>query len=235
MLRLGQVLDLRQPSDETMRHIPVLILDLAERQVALVVDQIIGGREIVVKSLGSHARRIHGVSGATLTGDGQVVLILNPADLVIESSTPDASFGSRDQSAPTDERDRFSVMIVDDSLSVRRVVSNLIRSAGWLPLAARDGLDALEIIQQSTKLPDLILVDIEMPRMDGYELMSTLRGNEIYQNIPLVVLTSRAGDKHRTKALGVGASEYIVKPYQDEMLIDTVRELVEEARKEVAR
>lgn len=234
MLHLGQVLDLKQPSDETPRNLPVLILDLAEKRVALVVDHIVGGREIVVKSLGSHARRIHGVSGATLMGDGQVVLILNPADLVIDASSPDVSFGRPDRTTPHVERDMLSVMIVDDSLSVRRVVSNLIRSVGWLPMAARDGLDALEIIQRSVKLPDLILVDIEMPRMDGYELMSTLKANESYQGIPLVVLTSRAGDKHRTKALAVGASEYIVKPYQDEMLFNTIRQLVEEARDHLA-
>jgi chemosensory pili system protein ChpA (sensor histidine kinase/response regulator) len=98
-------------------------------------------------------------------------------------------------------------------------------------LVAKDGLEALEIIQSSAKSPDVILVDIEMPRMDGYELMSTLKAHQVYQNIPLVVLTSRAGDKHRRKALEVGALEYIVKPYQDEMLFSIIRQLVQESRR----
>ncbi|NIV31283.1 MAG: response regulator, partial [Anaerolineae bacterium] len=123
-----------------------------------------------------------------------------------------------------------TVMVVDDSVSVRRVVSNLIKSAGWQPMAAKDGLEALEIMQHSAQTPDLILVDIEMPRMDGYELMATLRAQEAYRNIPLVILTSRAGEKHHRKALELGASEYIVKPYQDQTLLNIIRQLVRESK-----
>jgi CheY-like chemotaxis protein len=167
-------------------------------------------------------------------GDGSVVFILNPADLIIEAPQPEARTWTppfdklRTQLQPPTARAReaLTVMVVDDSVSVRRVVSNLIKSAGWQPMAAKDGLEALEIIQHSARPPDLILVDIEMPRMDGYELISTLRAQEAYRNIPLVVLTSRAGEKHHRRALELGASEYIVKPYQDEKLLNIIRHLV---------
>jgi CheY-like chemotaxis protein len=104
------------------------------------------------------------------------------------------------------------------------VVSNLIKSAGWHPVLARDGLEAFEIIQRSAVPPALILLDVEMPRMDGYELTSTLRGHAAYHDIPIIMLTSRAGEKHRHKAFEVGATEYLVKPYQDETLLSVIRQ-----------
>lgn len=230
MLRLGEVLGLKQPADETVQRLPVLILKAGAEQIALVVDQLIAGREIVIKTLGNHLQRVHGVTGATLMGDGGVVLILNPADLVVEVPQPEVRTWAPQTPLTSAAYEVLTVMIVDDSLSVRRVVSNLIRSAGWQSMAAKDGIEALEIIQQSAKQPDLILVDIEMPRMDGYELMSTLKAHEAYRNIPLVVLTSRAGEKHRRKALETGASEYIVKPYQDEVMLNIIRHLVSVSR-----
>jgi len=115
---------------------------------------------------------------------------------------------------------------VDDSFSVRRVVSNLIKRAGWHPVLAKDGLEALEIMQRSAAPPALILLDVEMPRMDGYELTSTLRAHAAYRDIPIVMLTSRAGEKHRHKAFEVGATEYLVKPYQDETLLGVIRQLI---------
>jgi chemosensory pili system protein ChpA (sensor histidine kinase/response regulator) len=232
MLRLGEVLNLEQPPDDTVQRLPVLILNAEGKQVAVVVDQLLAGREIVIKTLGNHLRRVHGVTGATLMGDGSVVLILNPGDLVSEPTHPasDAWAAARAAAAT---RKTFSVMIVDDSMSVRRVVSNLIQSAGWQPLAARDGLEALEMVHRSAQPPDLILLDIEMPRMDGYEFMTSLKGQESYRDIPIVILTSRAGEKHRRKALDLGADEYVVKPYEDEVLLSMIRHLVQESRKVV--
>ena len=227
---LGKVLNLMQPADETMERFPVLILNTGFRQVALVVDQLVAGREIVIKPLGNHLRRVHGVTGATLMGDGSVVLILNPADLAVEPERPAVRSRMPLQPRAVAAPEITTVMIVDDSVSVRHVVSNLIKNAGWQPVAAKDGLEAMEVIQRSAQPPDLILVDIEMPRMDGYELMSKLKGQEVYRDVPLVVLTSRAGEKHRRKALELGASEYVVKPYQDEALLGIIRHLVREFR-----
>src|SRR5262249_26490519 len=107
-----------------------------------------------------------------------------------------------------------------------RVLSNLIASAGWKPVLAKDGLDALEMLPRLNTPPDIVLLDIEMPRMDGYELISALRNQTSHRQTPIVVLTSRAGQKHRDKAFEVGATDYLVKPYQDEVLLSLIRQLV---------
>ncbi|MBL8796071.1 MAG: Hpt domain-containing protein [Planctomycetia bacterium] len=226
LLDLGEVLNLKQPVDESVRRPPVLVLQAAGRLVALQVDHLLGGREIVIKNLGNHLRRVRAVSGATLMGDGSVVLILNPAEL---GRPVKSALGGRTTSLPAAptlrSRAALSVMIVDDSPSVRRVMSHLIQRAGWQPIIAKDGLEALEQLQQSATPPDLVLLDIEMPRMDGYELLGTLRGQAAYRDLPVVMVTSRAGEKHRRKALQLGATDYVVKPYQDEALLDLIRRL----------
>lgn len=225
---LSRVLHLEQNNDDTAVRLPIIILDTGGEQIALVVDEIIEGREIVVKTLGSHLRHVHGVTGATLMGDGRIVLILNPAELV---SAPEQHLQHTwtapilSETGETVAYTPLSVLIVDDSVSVRRVVSNLIKNAGWHPQTAKDGLDALTQIQSAAVLPNVILLDIEMPRMDGYELTATLQANELYRHIPIVMLTSRAGDKHRQKALSLGVAAYVVKPYQDEQLLATVERL----------
>lgn len=169
-------------------------------------------------------------------GDGTVVLIVNPMDLLNDPVQAEERTWAPihiPTRAPVSAHKAWSVMIVDDSVSVRRVVSNLIRRAGWQSVPAKDGLEALEIIQRSGDVPDLILLDIEMPRMDGFELMATLKGQEAYRHIPIAMLTSRAGDKHRRKALELGAAEYIVKPYQDDALLNTVRNRILESKKAI--
>jgi chemosensory pili system protein ChpA (sensor histidine kinase/response regulator) len=223
VLSLARALGLEAAADEAERRPPALLLDAGGRQVALVVDQLLGGREIVVKTLGTHLRRLRGVTGATLLGDGRVVLILNPADLL---GSPAAVPARPARPAARPRSAALNVLVVDDSPSVRRIVTNLLKSAGWQTTAAKDGLDALELLHQADAPPDAIVLDIEMPRMDGYELLSTLKGQPAYRNIPVVMVTSRAGDKHRRKAVDLGAAGYLVKPYQDETLLRTVRDLV---------
>jgi chemotaxis protein histidine kinase CheA/ActR/RegA family two-component response regulator len=228
---LGKVLGLKQPADESVTRWPVLILDVGAKQIAFTVDHLLGGREVVIKNLGNHLRRVRNLIGATLMGDGSVVLILDPMELVQEATS-----GSRAASRPpsqthaTPARDTWTVLIIDDSPSVRRVLSSLIKGAGWKPVTARDGLEALELLYHTAASPDLILLDVEMPRMDGYELLATLKANESYRNIPVVMVTSRAGDKHRRKALDLGSAGYLVKPYQDEALLKVIRALVKESR-----
>jgi chemosensory pili system protein ChpA (sensor histidine kinase/response regulator) len=223
VLRLGEQLRLQQPADSTVQHLPIVVTQAGQKHVAIVVDQLLGGREVVVKTLGTHLRRVHGVIGSTLMGDGTIVLILNPAELTgdrVAVSTPQQATRAM---ARTSEA--LNILVVDDSFSVRRVVANLIKSVGWRPTLAKDGLEALEIIQSAARLPDLILLDVEMPQMDGYELTSTLRAQDIYRDLPIVMLTSRSGAKHREKAFEVGATEYLVKPYRDETLIEVIRRL----------
>jgi chemotaxis protein histidine kinase CheA len=283
-VRLGEVLHLKQSVDETIERWPVLILNAGTQQVALIVEQIIGGREIVIKNLGNHLRKVHGITGATLMGDGSVVLILNPAELAMKPPRPKLrerkdmlreirrsiyrlkestgmvgietvpqfatyleelfnqlysgkqltdmdiievweDINTPEKESPVQRNGTLNIMVVDDSVSVRRVVSNLVKNSGWEPVTAKDGLEALEIIQHTSRLPDLMLLDVEMPRMDGYELTATLRADKMYKDLPIVMVTSRAGEKHRRKALEVGANEYVVKPYQDDILVSIIRNL----------
>ena len=234
LMHLGNMLDLPSLTDAASQHIPVVITQAGEREVAIAVDQLLGGHEVVVKTLGTHLRRVHGVVGSTLMGDGSIVLILDPAELVANtyrtgSRAPDQPSGPR-RAINRRVSEVYDILIVDDSYSVRRVVSNFVKKAGWNPSLAKDGLEALEIIQSATELPDLILLDVEMPQMDGYELTSTLRAHDAYRDIPIVMLTSRSGSKHRQKAFDVGATEYLVKPYRDDTLLEVIHRLVARAR-----
>ncbi len=229
---LGEVLDLKAPQDQSVRRLPVMVLDLAEQKLAIAVDQLVEAREVVVKNLGATLRKAPFVSGATLMGDGSVVLILNPSELLpgVESAGP----GNRlTRAAPVQTRRALEVMVVDDSVSVRRVLTNLVRNHGWNPTAARDGQEALEMLQRGYT-PDVILLDIEMPRMDGYELTSSIRSTPTLRELPIVMLTSRSGEKHRKKAFDLGVTDYLVKPYQEETLIAVVRRVVRESREAVA-
>jgi chemosensory pili system protein ChpA (sensor histidine kinase/response regulator) len=206
---------------------PVLIANLSRRRIALAVDEIVNSRDAVVKKLGTHLKHVPGIWGATLLGDGTVVLILNPADL---AGTVDEPVVVRQPLRRAAEHAPYNVLIVDDSLSMRHVLSLAVKKAGWNPVPARDGLEALEIIDAGTAPPDLVLLDIEMPRMDGFEFLSTVRSQKGRSDLPIVMLTSRGGDKHRDKAKALGVTDYMVKPFQEEALIANVDRLVKESR-----
>lgn len=221
LIRLSEHLHLREVEDEGST-IPVIIVRSGDRQVAVRVEKILSGRDVVVKTLGTHLRKVPGLVGATLLGDGTIVPILDPNTLST-ADTPATPIPHR-STTPTRET-TMNVMIVDDSVSVRRVMENLIHAQGWVPLVAKDGLDAIEILQSVDVVPDIFLLDIEMPRMDGFELLATLRSMPKFRQTPIVMVTSRAGEKHRTKALSLGASEYLIKPYQDDALIATIQRL----------
>ena len=225
LLSLAKLLNLKQVEEPHAGLQTMLLVHFEDRQVAIAVDEALGGREIVVKNMGNHLRQVRGVSGTTLTGNGTVVLILNLAELVQDVFRPRIQKNMPSVKPVSVSRRALTVLVVDDSLSVRRVLSNLLASAGWRPVLAKDGLDALEMIPRLTTPPDIVLLDIEMPRMDGYEFISALRSQEAYHQTPIVVLTSRSGQKHRDKAFEVGATDYLVKPYQDEVLLSLIRQL----------
>jgi chemosensory pili system protein ChpA (sensor histidine kinase/response regulator) len=124
-----------------------------------------------------------------------------------------------------------SVMIVDDSVSVRRALTNLIQYADWTPITARDGVDALETIGDLKTPPHVVLLDVEMPRMDGYELLGILRSKPEFEHTPIIMITSRAGEKHRRKAIELGATAYVVKPFQDEPLLQLMQRHIAQAKK----
>lgn len=210
-------------------RLTVLLIEHGDGHHALITDDVVEAREIAVKSLGSVLRNVNGISGATLTGDGGVVLIVDPDQLLTTALDGEAETLPSINLMPTAQRQKLEALIVDDSVSVRRIMSNLVQAQGWEPIAARDGLEALEIIQTRRRAPDVVLLDIEMPRMDGYEVLSSLRAKEAYAKLPIIMLTSRAGAKHRRRAVELGVSEYLVKPFRDETLVAVIRRLVREA------
>jgi chemosensory pili system protein ChpA (sensor histidine kinase/response regulator) len=222
MLWLAQWLGLPPVSTDTRRGMPILVLEAAGRSFALGIDRVVEARDVVVKSLGHHLRRVPGIGGATLTGDGRVVLILEPRELIAVPA-PGRLAGPAGRGPDEAAQAGLDVLVVDDSMSVRRVVANVLRGAGLNPIEAKDGLDALEILRGLARLPDLVLLDIEMPRMDGYELLWAMRAAPAYRALPVVMLTSRSGQKHRQKALDLGASAYLCKPFRDDELLAEIR------------
>jgi chemosensory pili system protein ChpA (sensor histidine kinase/response regulator) len=233
LLRLSESLALKGQPDQAVARPPALLLQVGEQTVALIVDEIVDAREVVVKTMGTLLRKVRGFTGATLMGDGSVVLILDPSDLTGGRSPRSAHMTSSSPVRLPANRP-LEILTVDDSVSVRRVLARLLESAGWKATPAKDGLEALEILQRGWS-PDAILLDVEMPRMDGYELLGALRAMPQFANVPVVMLTSRAGEKHRKKAFQLGATDYLVKPYQDDTLLAVVRRVVREAKEAVVR
>lgn len=229
-LHLAEVVGQQLPPDANLTRLKAIVLNIGDQRLALMVDTVLEAREVVVKTLGSLLGRVHAVTGATIMGDGSVVLILNPNDMLHAQHTvaPQVRLRAAPQTKPAGES--LEVLVVDDSPSVRRVLTNLIRNAGWKPHSAKDGLEALEMLHSGVTRPDILLLDIEMPRMDGYELTAALRGMPNFRHTPIVMLTSRAGEKHRKRAFELGASDYMVKPYQDEELLSVVRRAVHQTR-----
>lgn len=226
-IRLAEVLGAKtEEAEELNPRQPVLIVDVGGERAAILVDELLLAREVVVKTLGSLVRKVRGVTGATILGDGGIVLIVNTSELFEAQRTGHGS--GRTTALRRGRQIRqlgYDVLVVDDSVSVRRVLTNLFQHQGWRPVAARDGMEALEVLQSGRKI-DVVLLDMEMPRMDGYELLTLLRGQAQFAGLPVIMLTSRAADKHRQKAFELGATEFLVKPYQDEALIAVVNRVV---------
>jgi chemosensory pili system protein ChpA (sensor histidine kinase/response regulator) len=198
----------------------VVLIRAGEHSTALVTDELVGSREIVVKSLGPQISAIRGIAGATILGDGRIVLILDMGSLV----------RSEWRARPTetvvlDQRDRRTfALVVDDSITVRRVTQRLLERNGMRVLTAKDGVDAVSLLQEN--LPDIILLDIEMPRMDGYEVAAHVRNDPRLKQIPIVMITSRVSEKHRARAIELGVDDYLGKPYQESQLLDAIEPLV---------
>jgi chemosensory pili system protein ChpA (sensor histidine kinase/response regulator) len=196
----------------------VLLLAAGERRLAVEVDDLAGVYDAVVGGLGTLLPRVRGVSGAAVAADGRLLLVLNAAELLALAASGETAVPRVAAPAAANP----SVLVVDDSLSVRRVLAGLLRTAGWDVQVARDGREALEMLKYAPRLPSVAIVDIEMPRMNGYELLASLRQEPALRELPVVFLTSRAGDKHRAGALALGADAYLVKPYDDARLLDTL-------------
>jgi len=208
------------------RESQLLMLDTVKNKTALFVDEIVKPEEVVIKPLGHPLRDLTELLGATILGDGTVVPVLDIVHL-IENGKPaprESKMPETKPAAPTAPKTTV-VMIVDDSPSVRHVNSRLVRNNGWEPLVAKDGAEALELLQSAHELPDVVLTDVEMPEMDGYELLAMIKKNDRLKQLPVVMITSRAGDKHREKAEELGVSEYVSKPYEDSKLVEIIKRL----------
>jgi chemosensory pili system protein ChpA (sensor histidine kinase/response regulator) len=186
-----------------------------EEQHAVAIDSVVEQREIIVKNLGSHLSHVRGISGVTLTGSGGLIPILNLRELV-ETKVAEEVIDSEPQ-LQMELNEPLKVLIVDDSISVRHSVARLVESQSWKQQQAVDGLDALAKLESF--IPDVIILDIEMPRMNGYELKSSLNNQPMYKDIPIVMLTSRASEKHQQKARELGIEHYLTKPYQDDTFV----------------
>jgi chemosensory pili system protein ChpA (sensor histidine kinase/response regulator) len=197
----------------------VVLIRAGEHSTALVTDELVGSREIVVKSLGPQVSGIRGIAGATILGDGRIVIILDMGSLVR------SEWRAKAETQVLDQRDRRTfALVVDDSITVRRVTQRLLERNGMRVLTAKDGVDAVSLLQDN--LPDIILLDIEMPRMDGYEVAAHVRGDSRLKDIPIVMITSRVSEKHRARAIELGVDDYLGKPYQESQLLDAIEPLV---------
>ncbi|MEB2644214.1 Hpt domain-containing protein [Pseudomonas canadensis] len=202
--------------------VPVLLVQCNERRVAIHVDAMAGTREIVVKGLGPQFAGVQGLSGATILGDGRVVLII---DLLAHIRARPAALPAQSVDAPLILNDPLKkrpllVLVVDDSVTVRKVTSRLLERNGMNVLTAKDGIDALAVLEEHT--PDLMLLDIEMPRMDGFEVATQVRNDPRLMRLPIIMITSRTGQKHRDRAMAIGVNDYLGKPYQESVLLESI-------------
>jgi chemosensory pili system protein ChpA (sensor histidine kinase/response regulator) len=202
------------------------------RRFAVQVDEIVGTKEIVVKTLGPQFSGVPGLGGATILSDGQVVVIIDLNELarVAFADVPRVGHAGKalDSDSPTSMAMSIDIspciLVVDDSVTVRKVTSRILRRQGYRVLTAKDGIEALKSMQE--EIPAVILLDIEMPRMDGFEVATRVRASQDLKDIPIVMITSRTGDKHRQRAMELGVDYYMGKPYQEEQLLKTLNQLL---------
>jgi chemosensory pili system protein ChpA (sensor histidine kinase/response regulator) len=230
---LGALLQTGSRGPSTGRTQPVLVIRSASQRVALHVDEVLGNQEVVVKNLGPQLSRLPGLAGVTLLPSGAVALIYNPValatlygDLARARLRHDAG---RDEPVQPVAAEVLAplVLVVDDSLTVRRVTQRLLVREGYRVALAKDGLDALEKL--SHELPAVVLSDIEMPRMDGFDLVRNMRSDERLAGLPVIMITSRIAQKHRDYAAELGVQHYLGKPYSEEELLGLVAQYTREA------
>ncbi|MBV2208833.1 MAG: hybrid sensor histidine kinase/response regulator, partial [Thermomonas sp.] len=220
---LGHLVGVAPAKAEGHLQMPLLLVGAGELRAAVAVDQVVGSREIVVKSGGPQLASIPGIFGATIMGDGRVVVILDIAPLV-RGHTLVAASGAPQAMAAAEQRHVPLVMVVDDSVTMRKVSGRVLERQGFEVATAKDGLDALE--RMADVVPDLMLLDIEMPRMDGFELAMAMKADVRLRNVPIIMVTSRTGEKHRQRALEIGVERFLGKPYQEVELMRNVYALL---------
>src|SRR5438105_478365 len=225
---LPHLLGISDAIAEQKRFSPTLYLRSGTNAIALHVDEMVGSnQEIVVKSIGPQLQRVAGITGATVLGTGETVLILNPVLLALKevAARPAIHYEApKPQAAATQP----TIMVVDDSLTVRKVTGRLLERQGYIVVTARDGVEAMEKLLEL--VPDVMLVDIEMPRMDGFDLTRNVRADKRLARVPIIMITSRTADKHQSYAKEIGVSHFLGKPYREDDLIEKISGFLKERR-----
>ena len=203
-----------------------VVLVRGSQPAAIQVDTLMGSREIVVKTLGPQFNSVLGVSGGTILGDGSVVIILDLPNMMRHVNSLEYKQHVELEHQAEAQLERVddgvtSVLVVDDSVTVRKVTTRLLERNGMEVRTAKDGIDALEVLQDH--IPDVVLLDIEMPRMDGFEVATQMRHHSVLKDVPIIMITSRTGDKHKERAMSIGVNEYLGKPFQEEILLGAIK------------
>lgn len=215
-----------ESNDKENYLLPVIFLQSEKEKIAFVIDKLIGSREIVIKPAGLQLQFVKEISGVSLLGDGQIVLVLNAQYLIqCALAKMHIHFGTEERTVSqihfNEKQEETKVLIVDDSTTVRQVTSRFLKRNAFKTLTAIDGLDALQIMDH--ELPDIVLLDIEMPRMDGFQVVEKMKQSDKLKNIPIIMITSRSGEKHRFRAMQAGADAYLNKPYLEEDLLNLLK------------
>ncbi|MFZ5375275.1 MAG: chemotaxis protein CheW, partial [Campylobacterota bacterium] len=227
LVHIGDIFEVERVFDNS-EHAYVVVLGLAESKIGLIVDSLVGQEEIVIKSLGEYLKGIEGIAGATIRGDGGVTLIVDVAALMqmaksVKSTVGQESAESKGRAGAKTSASDYCVMIVDDSKTDRTIMRKALEPMGITLVEAVDGVEALNVLKQGDHTFDGMLIDIEMPRMDGYTLASEIKKYNKYKNLPLIAVTSRSGKADRMRGVESGMVEYITKPYSPEYLMNVVK------------
>jgi len=227
---LAQLLGVHASSGGDEGQVPLLMTRSGDQRAAVRVDAVLGSREVVVKSVGPQISSVPGILGATIMGDGSVVMILDLAPLLRratlrraegEEALPEPMLPP---SALLQPKRRLLVMVVDDSITMRKATTRVLERQDMDVITAKDGLDAVEKLQDH--IPDIVVLDIEMPRMDGYEFATYMKNDPRTRNVPIIMVTSRTGEKHRQRAREIGVERYLGKPYQEAELLHNIHDAV---------
>lgn len=209
------------------KEIYVVIIGLAEQKIGMIVDCLIGQEEVVIKSLGEYLKNIQGIAGATVRGDGKITLIVDVVAIMEMGKNIKVNLNKIIEEKQIQNSNRtpkdFTVLITDDSSTYRAIAQNYLQEFGVQTLEAQNGLEALEILKKSEKNIDAVLVDVEMPKMDGYTLASEVRKISKFRNLPLIAVTSMNSKNDRIRGVEAGMTEYISKPYSKEYLFKIIR------------
>ena len=209
--------------DNSFENSSVLLVQTAEGISAVAVERVITSYDLVVKNMGAYIKSVSGIAGVSMLGNGEVVAVLDLAAMLQAQGNRNLASATRSsQSVAATERDLPRILIVDDSLSMRNSLSQLMRDSGYQPILARDGREA--VIMLDAENPDVVLTDLEMPRMNGLELVSYIRNSEAWKDLPTVMITSRNMSKHRQQADQIGVNRFIPKPFSDDEVLEAIDE-----------